>query len=479
MHPAPMLVGAIIDGKYRVERTLGQGGMGVVVAARHLRLGQLVAIKFPLSTTRLRDDSVERLLREARAAMRIGSEHAAKVHDVGFQEGAGPYLVMEYLVGRDLGTLLAQDGPMPVASAIEYVLQASEALAEAHAKGIIHRDLKPSNLFLSHQADGSPLIKIIDFGLAKTLQAEDQIDLTRSGAMLGSPLFMAPEQMRGLAKVDARADIWALGATLYALLTGEPPFPGRNLLEVHERIKLGPPKLTARPDVGPAIEAALLRCLTAEPAERHSTVADFADELALAAPMHAGGLASRIRRILESVRAQASIEGDLSSAAPAASTPAPDQTHATTVGGLSASWREQAPPGKRARLETVTSLSLSARARQDRRPWLAVLVVVGLPLVVGATVSILRGPGKASMGKQSSASTIVVSYAAAIPAPTAPKASSSIGSQAQQPPSARSGVAPAGSSSATGRGSDRKRLAPAPAVARSAAPARDPLADPD
>lgn len=476
MVPAPSFVGATIDSKYRVERVLGQGGMGVVVAARHLRLGQLVAIKFPLSTTRLRDDSVERLLREARATMRIRSEHVAKVHDVGLHETAGPYLVMEYLVGRDLGTVLVQDGPVPAGLAVQYILQVCEALAEAHAKGIVHRDIKPSNLFLSRRTDGDPHIKVIDFGLAKTHHDEDQVSLTKSGAMLGSPLFMAPEQMRGSAEVDARADIWALGATLHALLTGEPPFPGRNLLDVHERIKLGPPKLTtARPEVGTDIEAAMLGCLSVAPSERHATVADFAEALALAAPIHVSGSARRIRRILQSTGAEASLDGDDRKGQPVGFAHVRDQAQATTAGGLSASWRDESARGMRTRVETDASLPLSAQPRSARRPWLAVVAIVGPPVVVGAAVSLMRGPGTVSTGKPSGASSFVVSHAVAIPASVLPRASALPASATQKPAS----VVAVGSVTAGRSVRVRAPVVPARAAAGSPGAPRDPLADPD
>ena len=150
------VVGNVIAGKYRVERVLGRGGMGIVVAAKHLRLAERVAIKFPLAQPHDRGLVVERLIREGRAAMRIRSEHVARVYDVGVLETGDPFLVMEYLVGRDLGATVDETGPLAVCDAVEYVLQALEAMAEAHARGIIHRDLKPSNLFLTRRPDGTP-----------------------------------------------------------------------------------------------------------------------------------------------------------------------------------------------------------------------------------------------------------------------------------------------------------------------------------
>jgi eukaryotic-like serine/threonine-protein kinase len=461
MFPAATLVGVTIDRRYRVERVLGQGGMGVVVAARHLRLGQLVAIKFPLSAVQRRGDSAERLLREARATMRIGSEHVAKVHDVGLHESAGPYLVMEYLVGRDLGKVLSQDGPISVRSAVQYLLQVCEALAEAHAKKIVHRDLKPSNLFLSRRADGDPHVKVIDFGLVKTPHDEGQVSLTKSGATLGSPLFMAPEQMRGSAAVDARADIWALGATLYALVTGEPPFPGRSLIDVYERIKLGPPHLTtANCQLGTGIEAALRRCLRVDPLERYSTVADFADALEQGASSDASGSAPRIRRILES-----STEAEAPTAPHPESASASDQAQATLAGTLSASWHDESTEVGHTRVEAGASWSL-----------ISLVTIVGLPIIVGVIVSLMLGQPNGSSRWESNAGATVLAKVAALAPSTAPTAS------VWPPPSSQSRET-ATSSVATGRvprvGGYRASPPGRPAAPKAALPVPDPLADPD
>lgn len=290
-------IGTTVDGKYRIERVLGRGGMGVVVAARHLRLGHLVAIKFLVRQDSLTGDAIERLLREARAVMRLKTDHVARVFDIGVHEHAGPYLVMEYLRGQDLGAVVRSE-PLPIEHAVDYVLQACEALSEAHAKSIIHRDLKPSNLLLTERADGAPRVKVIDFGLSKSLRGDDTGSLTRSGAVLGSPWFMAPEQMRGASEVDARADIWALGATLYMLVTGQPPFPGKNVLDVYESIRAGRPRLNG---VGAAqvLDAAMERCLQVSPYARYATVAELAEQLASILP-HAKERAAAIRRIAKS-----------------------------------------------------------------------------------------------------------------------------------------------------------------------------------
>src|SRR5215471_10970483 len=187
-------VGDILVGKYRVERILGVGGMGLVVAATHLALGQVVALKFMLPQIVGSGEAMERFLREARAASRLRGEHIAAVKDLGTLENGAPFIVMEYLEGMDLAHLLRARGPLPPPEAVDYVLQACEALAEAHAQGIVHRDLKPANFFLTRRPNGTPLIKILDFGISKIAVAGEK-SVTRTAAVLGSPQYMSPEQV--------------------------------------------------------------------------------------------------------------------------------------------------------------------------------------------------------------------------------------------------------------------------------------------
>ena len=215
-------IGSVIGGKYRVDAELGRGGMGVVVRATHLHLNQSLAIKFLLRATR--PGAAARFEREARTTMRLRSEHTVRVLDAGVQDGI-PYLVMELLDGCDLRRLIRERGALPVGDAAGYVVQACEALAEAHALGIVHRDVKPANLFLTRRFDGSPLIKVLDFGVAKECTEEADLEaLTTSAVALGSPMYMSPEQVRDARMVDARADLWSTGVTLFELLTGRGPF---------------------------------------------------------------------------------------------------------------------------------------------------------------------------------------------------------------------------------------------------------------
>src|SRR4051812_47574365 len=237
--------GDVIAGKYLIQRVLGRGGMGVVVAAEHVALRQRVAVKFLLPEAVARAGSVERFLREARAAVMIQSEHVARVFDVGTLETGSPYMVMELLQGSDLGELLQVNGRLPVEQAVDYVLQACEAIAEAHALGIIHRDLKPANLFLTSRADGSMIIKVLDFGISKSTGtpsgSQPDMSLTRTASVMGSPLYMSPEQMRSTRNVDARTDIWALGVILYELLTGRAAFLADSMPELCAMILTEPP----------------------------------------------------------------------------------------------------------------------------------------------------------------------------------------------------------------------------------------------
>jgi serine/threonine-protein kinase len=309
MSPAPALPpdlprpGDLIAGKYEVESVLGAGGMGVVIAARHTALRQRVAVKFLLPAAMRLPEASARFLREAQAAVAIQSEHVARVHDVGTLENGAPYIVMEHLSGTDLARVLKERGALPVEEAIDFALQAIEAIAEAHALGIIHRDLKPANLFLTRRAEGSPLIKVLDFGLSKMAPQDGgapEASLTASNAVIGSPHYMSPEQLRSLKRVDQRTDIWALGVILYELLTATRPFDGTSLTEICMSVATNaPPPLGARrPDVPPGVEAVILRCLEKDPARRLSSVAEIAAGLAPFAPARAWSSVEHIVRLL-------------------------------------------------------------------------------------------------------------------------------------------------------------------------------------
>jgi serine/threonine-protein kinase len=292
--------GTVLLGKYRVERVIGVGGMGAVVAARHLQLEECVAIKFLLPAMLEDPETVQRFLREARSAIKIRGEHCVRVLDVGTLYSGAPYMVMEYLEGQDLARVLEQQGQLPVVDAVDWVLQAAEALAEAHAMGIVHRDLKPANLFLTRRADGTASVKVLDFGISKQTAAGEEASVTRSQAVLGSPRYMSPEQMRSTRDVDARADIWALGAVVHELVAGQPPFDAETMTALCAAILQDPPNSlrAKRPDAPTQLEVAILGALEKDRARRYPTVAAFASALAPFGTAAAGLSAARIARIL-------------------------------------------------------------------------------------------------------------------------------------------------------------------------------------
>jgi serine/threonine protein kinase len=293
--------GSLFQGKYRVEHVLGEGGMGIVVAATHLTLGQKVAIKFLRGTGAMKSEVIERFVREARAAARIQGRHVAKVIDVGADERGLPYMVMEYLDGEDLAQRLQTVGILSVPEACRWVIQACEAIAEAHAAGIVHRDLKPSNLFLARQPSGELIVKVLDFGISKDLSAAPAESLTRTTAVMGTAFYMSPEQLQSAKHVDRRTDIWCLGVILYELLAGRVPFDAETLPEVIGLILTNrpPPIEQLRPEVPPALAGAVRRAMTTSLRERYQTVADLAADLApFVGTPDAFQAASRARAIL-------------------------------------------------------------------------------------------------------------------------------------------------------------------------------------
>ena len=301
--PLPFRDGEIIAGKYEVERILGQGGMGIVVSAHHIALQQKVAIKLLLPASMSVPGAAPRFLREARSAAAIQSEHVARVLDVGTLDSGQPFMVMEYLTGSDLGGVLHRTGRLPITDAVDYVLQACEAIAEAHARGIVHRDLKPDNVFLTRRADGSSLVKILDFGLSKPAMEElsgaATPSLTGANMVAGSPQYMSPEQVRSLKNVDHRTDVWSLGVLLYELLTGQRPFEADTIAGVFAKIAADAPlrPRTLRPDMPPSLEAVVMRCLEKDLSLRTQDVASLATGLEPHAPPASRTSVERIVRL--------------------------------------------------------------------------------------------------------------------------------------------------------------------------------------
>jgi len=274
---------AELGGKYEMLGLLGSGGMGRVVRARHRQLDEFVAIKF-LHSDLIRPEFVPRFLREARATARIRSVHVARVRDVDVSNSGQPYIIMECLEGEDLGERVANGGPLPHEQAIGFILQALEAVGEAHSKGLIHRDIKPSNLFLTTTSRGEPCVKVLDFGLAKRISGADTLDpiTTAPGALVGSPSYMSPEQFIDSDDIDARTDIWAVGVSLFELLTGVPPFRGANVAQLYAAVAHG---RVARarsivPELPPEVDAVIAKCLSRKREERYASVEELVQALA-------------------------------------------------------------------------------------------------------------------------------------------------------------------------------------------------------
>jgi serine/threonine protein kinase len=281
----PIAAGDVLLKKYRVERLIGEGGTGIVVSATHVQLQQRVAIKF-LRRALESDELRTRFDREARATGKIESEHVVLVLDTGTLDDGAPYMVMEHLEGRDLAHVLKEDGPLPVEKAVDCMLQVCEALEQAHAIGIVHRDLKPANLFLVRRDDGDVHVKVVDFGISKILDrkliADDQPhDVTSSFTVLGSPRYMAPEQVKSSKDVDGRADLWSVGAVLFQLVTGRHAFEAENNVQASLAVLTAEPQslCALAPHAPRDLEAVVNRCLTKDIAQRFQSAAELAEAL--------------------------------------------------------------------------------------------------------------------------------------------------------------------------------------------------------
>jgi len=266
----------LIGGRYRVEAQLGEGGVSVVLAATHEALRQRVAVKILQPHFAPSAELRERFFREGRALAALRGNHVARVFDVGVLPGGFPYLVLEHLEGLDLRQLVERDGAIPWPRAVRYVTEACAGLCEAHQLGIWHRDLKPSNLFLSADPSGKGVVKILDFGLAK-LTEEGSSNLTEAGAVMGTPAYMSPEQIKGLSSTDARSDVWSLGVTLYELLSSRLPFEDTNATKTAHVVLASPPAplSTPRNDLPAGLEQVVSACLVKDPLGRIQTAADL------------------------------------------------------------------------------------------------------------------------------------------------------------------------------------------------------------
>jgi len=447
---APVRPGEILAGKYRIDRVLGAGGMGVVVAATHLELNDRVAVKFLLPHALVNEEATRRFVREARAAVRIKSEHVARVIDVGRLENGAPYMVMEYLEGHDLSRHYSPE-PLPVDVAVDYVLQACDAMAEAHVAGIIHRDLKPANLFRTERADGSAVVKVLDFGISKVADPSiSDAALTRTSTAMGSPLYMSPEQLRSAKDVDVRADIWSMGAILYELLGAQTPFTGESYPELCAEILGNPPRSLAqvRPDLPEGLEAVVLRCLEKNPDARFQNVAELANALLPYAPEHARPHAERARRVL--ARAGMSSIPDIEDRPPGASAPPPAPSPNTSVGRTAAAWTETGKPE-----QPKSKLSL----------WIGVALAIGLA-AVGAYALGSRAPSAEPANAAPSAVDTTTAPATTTPPPVEPEPSVTPLASAEPPPSASTSAAPEPKAATRTTKTEPKRTQPEPKEAK-------------
>ena len=272
--------GTVLMDKFRVEGTLGVGGMGVVLAAQHLGLGHRVALKVLLPALAGNASVVKRFTLEAKAATRIHSRHVARVLDVGILTAPRlpprgvPYMVMEYLEGKDLAAYVRMGKRFAVDEALGFVLQAAEALAQAHRQGVIHRDIKPANLFVDERG-GRRTLKVLDFGISKILDEEpEEMQLTKTTTVLGSGLYMSPEQMRSSRGVDFRTDIYSLGVCLYELLTGTQPYTAASFSELVVKVNVEPPTPIRkyRPDIPEDLADTIAKAYARDPDERYHSV---------------------------------------------------------------------------------------------------------------------------------------------------------------------------------------------------------------
>ena len=367
----PVKVGDVVAEKYSVERIVAAGGNGIVVEARHRVLLERCAIKFLLPGALEQPMARERFVREAQALARLKSDHIVRIFDVGELPDGTPYMVMEYLEGADLETLVRRRGALPADEAALYVLQVCAALADAHALGIVHRDLKPANVVVTQTADGTPRVKLIDFGVSKVMRDARGLSplKTGDGTLIGTPLFMAPEQVYG-GEVGTASDVWAVGVLLYHLMTGALPFQEEATVMSLAHILGRPPKPIGSHGVAvpPDMEQLVLACLEKNAAARPESVAEIADRLA---PFAAEGqpISRHVRRVLDSIpEARPSLVG-----AP------PVSKMAVT---LAAPTRDSTMPAS-----TTTS---EAPARPRWVPWAAIGAAFALSVTVALLV--MRGP---------------------------------------------------------------------------------------
>ncbi len=368
-----LTIGTIVNDKYRIEAILGSGAMGVVAKCEHIELQEPVALKFLATRSDLsNEDCRSRFRREAQVSAKLRNEHITRVVDVGVWRNSVPYMVMEYLDGVDLRAKLTACRRLPPTLAIEYTIQVCEGVAEAHALNIVHRDLKPSNLFVTKRTDGSELIKILDFGISKWNAREDHVnELTATGVILGSPKYMSPEQIFSEPTIDARADVWSVGAILYEMLVDHPPFDFSSFGRICNELANDRPPQSIRaqvPQVSEALERAIFRCFGRSPSARPQNVAELAGELLAAS---GSPMADRVRARIEATLGRHSgrdpvSDGGVLQFVPSGDVPGPNAT---------------LPPRTGAPSETATALSTEADVAPRSRTGKVTMAIAGLAAI--------------------------------------------------------------------------------------------------
>jgi serine/threonine protein kinase len=429
---APLSPGDVVAGKYRIDETAGTGGMAIVYAAQHLMLDQRVAVKVLVAGGARDAVNTERFVREAQAAARLQSEHAARVVDAGVLATGHPYLVMEYLEGCDLAELLELSGPIEVPELVDYMLQALEGIAHAHAAQIVHRDIKPSNLFITVRPDGSNTVKVLDFGISKSTveHVNPQVTKLTGNAVLGSPAYMSPEQVRNASRVDGRTDVWSLGVSMYELLTGRMPFSGDGVGAILAAILEADavPVHTLRPQVPRGLSDAIARCLRRSRDDRWADVGELARALA---PFGTGDWASYPERIAATlVNAR-----QLRPPTPLGAFAVPSLTASVSSGDMDPLAATQPPSSARKvfivdnpedvhspALATLTAgdpsvITQRVERRARRSRW--VLLLVALPVSGGVAAFVVTHRRAAAVSLPATASSPAAPSAAPSPAPSA------------------------------------------------------------
>jgi eukaryotic-like serine/threonine-protein kinase len=402
--------GDVLAGKYCVERVLGIGGMGgvVVVVAQHIQFHEKVALKFILPEMLGNSEAVTRFVRESRAMMKITSDHVARVTDVGTFPNGAPYMVTEYLEGEDLASWVERRGLLSVELAMEFILQACLAVADAHSVGIVHRDLKPSNLLCIRRPDGDRSIKVLDFGISKALRASvlAPSSVPRASSLLGSPPYMSPEQLRAQADIDARTDVWALGVILFELMAGRPPFVADSVTELTVQVagERAPAIRGIRPDVPRGLEAAILKCIQKDREDRYPSVAALARDLLPFAPPDAKATVERVAGILAEVDRPAHGTGpppSLHSAPPPASArTVPPAQRATAVG----SFRSAAFAGAGLSVAVVVVAIVGSRIRaHEAKPHRDISYAAASSVPIPSTDSVAASPPPAPLPDETAA----------------------------------------------------------------------------